>query len=150
MLSSHLRLCLPSSLFPSVPLTETPYAPLMSPKRTTRSAHLIPFDFISQIIFAEEYSSLNSSLCTRLHFHVTSCLLGPNIPHHPILEQLQATFLPLCNRPSFTPIQNNKQNYNSLYLNLYIFGWSIERQIFCAECQQTFCDFNLLLSSSWT
>jgi hypothetical protein len=30
-------------------------------------------------------------------------------------------FLPQCDWPSFTPIQNNRQNYSSVYLNLYIF-----------------------------
>jgi hypothetical protein len=148
-LSSHLRLCLPSSLFSSVPLTETLYAPHKSPIQATSSAHFISFDFITQIIFAEEYRSLSSSLCSLLHFPVTSSLLGPNIPHHPILEQLQATFLSLCDRPSFTPIQNKKQNYNSVYFILHIFGWKSERQISCAECQQTFSDFSLLLISSW-
>jgi hypothetical protein len=28
-------------------------------------------------------------------------------PQHPILKQPQSTFLPQCQRPSFTPIQNN-------------------------------------------
>jgi hypothetical protein len=31
-------------------------------------------------------------------------------------------FLLQCQWPSFTPIQNKKQNYISVYLNLYIFG----------------------------
>ena len=42
-------------------------------------------------------------------------------PQNPILKHPQPTFLPQCEWPSFTPIQNNKQNYNSVYLNLYIF-----------------------------
>jgi len=29
-------------------------------------------------------------------------------------------FLPQCARPSFTAIQNNRQNYSSVYLNVYI------------------------------
>jgi hypothetical protein len=37
---------------------------------------------------------------------------------HPTLEHPQSTFLPQCERPSFTPIQNNMQNYSSLSLNL--------------------------------
>ena len=121
ILSSNLCLCLPNSLFSSVPLTENLYAAHMSPIHATRSAHFIPFDFIIQIIFAEECRSLGSLLCTLLHFPLTSSLLGPNIPHRPILEKLQATFLPLYDRPTFTPMKSNKQNYNSVYLNLYIF-----------------------------
>ena len=137
MLSSHLRICLPSNLFSSVPLTETLYAPHMSPIHARNSAHFIPFDSNTQTIFSEEYRSLSSSLCSLLHFPVTSSLLGPNIPHRHILEELHATFLPVCDRPSFKPIQNYKQNYNSVYLNLYIFGWKGGRQIFCAECQHS-------------
>jgi len=37
-------------------------------------------------------------------------------------------FLPHCERPSFTPVQNNGQNYSSVYHNLYIFGKQIGRQ----------------------
>jgi len=35
-------------------------------------------------------------------------------PQHPILKHSQRTFLPQCQRPSFTPIQNNRQNYSSV------------------------------------
>jgi hypothetical protein len=38
-------------------------------------------------------------------------------PQHPILEHPQPMFLPQCQRPSFTPIQNNRQNYSSVYPN---------------------------------
>jgi hypothetical protein len=31
-------------------------------------------------------------------------------------------FLPHCERPSSTPTQNNRENYSSVYLNLYIVG----------------------------
>ena len=49
--------------------------------------------------------------------------LTPNyILQHPLLELSQPTFLPQCERPRFTPIQNNRQSYNPVYLNLYIFG----------------------------
>jgi len=33
----------------------------------------------------------------------------------------QSTNLPQCKRPSFTPIKNIRQNYSSVYLNLYTF-----------------------------
>jgi len=39
-------------------------------------------------------------------------------PQHPFLKHPQNTFLSQCERPSFTPIQNNRQNYSSVYLNL--------------------------------
>jgi hypothetical protein len=34
------------------------------------------------------------------------------------LKHSQPTFLPQCQRPSFTPIQNNRQTYSSVHLNL--------------------------------
>ena len=42
-------------------------------------------------------------------------------PQHLILKHLQLPFLPQCQRPSFTPIQNDRQDYSSIYLDLYIF-----------------------------
>ena len=39
-------------------------------------------------------------------------------PQYVILKRPKPMFLPQCQRPSFTPIQNNKQNYSSVYLNL--------------------------------
>ena len=39
-------------------------------------------------------------------------------PRHHILKHLHPTFLPQFERSSFTPKQNNKQNYSSVYLNL--------------------------------
>jgi hypothetical protein len=49
-------------------------------------------------------------------------------PQHPILQNPQPTFLPQCKRPSFTPIQNNQQDYSSVYLNLYTFWYKTGRQ----------------------
>ena len=37
---------------------------------------------------------------------------------HPIFKHPQLPFLSQCQCPSFTPIQNNWQNYSSIYLNL--------------------------------
>ena len=53
ILSSHLRLGLPSGLFPSGFRTETLYTPLPSPIRTTCPAHLILLYFITRTIFGE-------------------------------------------------------------------------------------------------
>ena len=38
-------------------------------------------------------------------------------PQHPILKHPQPAFLPQCQRPGFTPIQNHRQNYSSIYLH---------------------------------
>jgi hypothetical protein len=55
MLSIHLRLGLPSGLFPSGFLTNNLYTFLSSPIRATCPAHLILLDFIILLILGEDY-----------------------------------------------------------------------------------------------
>jgi len=88
ILSSHLCLILQSGLLPSGFPTKTHYMPLLSPA-----------------LYA-------------LHAPPILSLLGPNILLNTILKHPKPTFLPHCEQPSFTPIQNNGQNYSSVYLNL--------------------------------
>ena len=67
ILSSHLRLGLPSGFLPSGFLTKTLCTSFLSPIRATYLAKLILLDFITRAILGEEYRSLSSSLCTFLH-----------------------------------------------------------------------------------
>ena len=79
ILSTHLRLGLPSDLFPSGFPAKILYTPLSSPIRATCPAHLILLDVITRTILCEEYRSFSSSLCNLLHSPVISPRLGPNI-----------------------------------------------------------------------
>ena len=79
ILSSHLRLGLPSGLLPLGFHTKNLYTPFHSPIRATCSAHLILLGFITRTILGADYRSLSSSLCSFLHSPVISSLLGPNI-----------------------------------------------------------------------
>ena len=60
------------------------------------------------------------------------CYLVPLRPKYPlqhrIIEHPQPTFLPQYESPSCTPIQNNRQSYSSVYLNLYTCGQHTGRQ----------------------
>ena len=98
--------------------------------RATCSAHHIILDFITRTIFGEQYRSLSSSLCSFPHSPVTSSLLGSNIPPNtPVLKHSQPVFIPQCQRPSFTSIQNNRQNYSSAYLNSSLSHHTLMKQI---------------------
>ena len=59
ILSTHLRLGLPSGLFPSGFPTKTLDTPLSSPIRSTLPAHLILLDFITRTILGEQYKSFS-------------------------------------------------------------------------------------------
>ena len=61
-------------------------------------------------------------------FYPLPCYLNPlrakYSPQHPILKHPLPTFLPQCEWPSFTPIQNNRKNYSSIYLTYLLTPWS--------------------------
>jgi hypothetical protein len=59
----------------------------------------------TRILFGEEYKSVSTSLCSFLHYPLTSFHLGPKILRSALFSKYpQATFLPQCERPSFTPV----------------------------------------------
>ena len=75
ILSTHLRLGIPSGLFPYGFPTKTLYNPLSSPIRATCPAYPILLVFITRTILGEEYKSFRFSLCSLLHSPVNSSLL---------------------------------------------------------------------------
>jgi len=106
-LSSHLRLGLPSGLFPSGFLTKTLYTPLLFPIRATCPARLIPLDFITRTILGAEYRSLSSSLCILIrNEEITDLYL--HYSHH---------FISAVFRPSKGHIQEVRLTYfhNKIY-----------------------------------
>jgi len=78
MLSSYLRLGLPSGLFSSGFTTKGLYKFLIPYMRDTCRTNFIRLDLII-LIFGEEKKLLNSSSCNFLRPPATSSLLGPDI-----------------------------------------------------------------------
>ena len=132
ILSSHLRLGLPSGLFPSCFPTKTLYTPLLSPIKATCPAHLILLDFITRTIFGEQYRSLSSSLCSFLHYPVTSSLLAPNIP----LNTLFSNTLSLRSSLNVSDQVSHPHKTTGKITVLYIFIFldiKPEHKTFCTE-----------------
>ena len=112
ILSTHLRLGLPSGFFPSGFPTKTPYTPSPHPY----APHAQPISFFSILSTAQYWVRSTDHLAPRCAISsIPRYLVPPRSkysPHHHILKHPQFPFLPQCQRPGFTPIQNNRQNYS--------------------------------------
>ena len=87
------------------------YMHLSSP---TCPANLNLPDLITRLICGE-YKSWSLLLRNLLQPQIRSS--APNSHKYP-----QPMFLPACDRPSFTLMQNNRKNYSSVYFNLCVCG----------------------------
>jgi len=125
ILSSYLHQCLPG--FP----TKTLYKPLPCLIHLTCPTHLILLDFITCTILDGKYKSLSSSLCSFFYSPVTTSLLGSNTLLNTLFSNTHPMFLPQCQWPSFTPIQNKIM---VLYILIFKFLDSkLEDKRFCTE-----------------
>ena len=118
-LTSHFLKIYSSGLFHHVSLPK-PCIHLYSSPFMLHAPHISFFLIWSLKLLGEKYRSLNSSLCSVPHSPVL-IPFRPKYYQHPILTHPQSVFLPQCERPSFTSIQHNTQNYISVYLNLSVF-----------------------------
>jgi len=118
ILSTHLCLGLASGLLPSGFPTKSLHTPLSSHIRATCPAQLILLDFITRTILGEEYITFSPRYVFSSIPRYLAPLISKYSPQHHVVKHPQLPFLPQCQRPSFTPIQNNRQNYSSIYLDL--------------------------------
>jgi hypothetical protein len=90
-----------------------------------RPSHSSWFDHPNNICWAAQIIKLLIMQCSPLSSHLIPLRLK-YLPQHPILKYPVPMFLPRCERPSSAPIQNNRQSYSSLYLNLHIIGYNFQ------------------------
>ena len=126
-ITSHLRLCLPSGIFPAGFPTKTLCTSLLFPMPAASPVHLIFLGLITRVIFGECKSQI-SSLCTILHYPVSSSLLGPNI----LPSTLFSDTFSLCSSLSVSgqvshPYQT-AGNIKFQYILVLYFGYQTGRQ----------------------
>jgi hypothetical protein len=121
ILSSHLRLGLPSCLFASDFVTEILYEFLIATVRATRPTNLITLDLITLMIFGVAYKlwsspPLFSVAALRRNF------FAPPPPHpHPFLLFQTGLFPFIFPVPYLCPLPKRPHDdYNRIYPNLHI------------------------------
>jgi hypothetical protein len=113
--------------------------------RATLPTHLI-LHFIIRIILDEEYKSCRPSLRSLLYAPVTLSHLNTHIFPETFPQTPPATVPPA---PSFTPIQNNRHSYSSVYFIFIFLYHKLEYKRFCTDWYQAFHGVNQLLIYSW-
>ena len=115
--STHLCLGLPSGLLPSGFPTKTLYTPSPYPY----APHAQPISFFSILSPAQYWVRSTNHLAPRYAISSIPPLPLPSsvqiFSSTPCSQHPQLPFPPQCQRPSFTPIQNNRQNYSSIYVS---------------------------------
>ena len=123
-LKIHLNIIIPSTpgspkwflslrFFPPKPCKRSPLPPY--------ALHSPPILFFSLVLPEQYWMRSTDHYAPHCVLFFTSLLPRPSpkyFPQHPVPKHSQPKFLPQCERPSFTPIENKRQNYSSLYLNL--------------------------------
>ena len=124
--------------FPQVspPLLSSHTCCTSSPSHSSRFAHPNNIGWGVQIIKLL-IMQLTSLPCYRVP------LRPKHSPQHPTFKHPQTTFLPQCEGPSFTPIQN-RQNYSSVILIFVFLDSNLEDRVPVPN------DSELSLTSIWT
>ena len=97
----------------------SPSTPYIPPSRHRYVPRAQPISFFSILSPAQYWVRSTNYLASRYAISSTPRYFIPPrskySPQHHVLKHPQLPFLPQCQRPSFTLIQNGRQNYSSIY-----------------------------------